>query len=327
MLKSIDVDTLVLNDTKKYFEGLIMGKKIKDLFKKCDCNKGCCCQKDSCCQNDCKCKEMCSRIQDVVGKTVTKTIPDAAVTLLDKVTEYIKEQGWYKHLCTINEHKIEVGKNCFRCGLYWQGIVHDLSKYSPAEFLVGAKYYQGTRSPNEAEREAVGYTSSWLHHKGRNKHHLEYWIDYDLDKRDGSMTGMKMPDNYIIEMFCDRVAASKIYKGDKYTDRSALDYYLNGKSKGAMHPYVRRKIEMLLRMLADRGEEETFAYAKRYLKAYKMYLKRQKYKAKMEKRLDASYAKKRDKVTAKIKDKFSLKKEKKYARRQKADMKKLRKYR
>ena len=71
-----------------------MGKKIKDLFKKCDCNKECCCQKDSCCQNDCKCKEMCSRIQDVVGKTVTKTIPDAAVTLLDKVTEYIKEQGW-----------------------------------------------------------------------------------------------------------------------------------------------------------------------------------------------------------------------------------------
>ena len=186
----------------------------------------------------------------------------------------IKEQKWYKHLKTINEHKIEVGKNCFRCGLYKQGILHDLSKYSPTEFLVGAKYYQGTRSPNDAEREDKGYTSSWLHHKGRNKHHLEYWLDYDLEKRDGSMVGMKMPDNYIVEMFCDRVAASKIYHRDDYTDRTPLDYYLHGKSKFLLHPYSRKKLEMLLYMLAEKGEEETFAYAKRYMKAYRKYKKR-----------------------------------------------------
>ena len=203
----------------------------------------------------------------------------------------IKNKKWYKHLSTINEHKYEVGKNCFRCGLYWQGILHDLSKYSPTEFLVGAKYYQGTRSPNEAEREDKGYTSSWLHHKGRNKHHLEYWIDYDLNKRDGSMTGMKMPDNYIVEMFCDRVAASKIYKRENYTDRSALDYFENGKSKGAMHPYVRKKLGILLTMLAEKGEDETFAYARRYMKAYKMYCKRQQYKKKKKKKLGQKYEK------------------------------------
>ena len=72
--------------------------------------------------------------------------------------------------------------NCFKCGLYWQGLVHDLSKYSWTEFSVGAKYYQGTRSPNDAERESKGYSSAWLHHKGRNKHHLEYWVDYSVDK-------------------------------------------------------------------------------------------------------------------------------------------------
>ena len=83
----------------------------------------------------------------------------------------------YHHFMTISRHKLEVGKNCFRCGLYRQGILHDLSKYGPTEFLVGVKYYQGDRSPNEAEREDKGVTTSWLHHKGRNKHHLEYWVD------------------------------------------------------------------------------------------------------------------------------------------------------
>ncbi len=225
----------------------------------------------------------------------------------------IKDQKWYKHLCTINEHKLEVGKNCFRCGLYKQGLLHDLSKYSPSEFLVGAKYFQGDRSPNDAEREDKGYTSSWLHHKGRNKHHLEYWIDYDLVKRDGTMTGMKMPDNYIVEMFCDRVAASKIYHKHDYNNRTALDYFRNGKSKGAMHPYVRKKIDLLLSMLADRGEEYTFRYARRYMKEYKKYLKRQKYKKKLEAKLQRKYSSLAENKLAKKYDK-RLKRDKSFSR-------------
>ena len=86
----------------------------------------------------------------------------------------------WKHFCTITHHKILVMKHCFRIGLYWQGLMHDMSKYSPAEFIPGCRYYQGYRSPNNAEREAKGYSSAWLHHKGRNKHHYEYWIDYGL---------------------------------------------------------------------------------------------------------------------------------------------------
>ena len=200
-----------------------------------------------------------------------------------------------KSRSTINEHKLLVGKNCFRCGLYLQGILHDLSKYSWTEFSVGAKYYQGTRSPNEAEREDKGYTSSWLHHKGRNKHHLEYWLDYDLDKRDGSVTGMKMPDNYIVEMFCDRVAASKVYRGKDYTDRSALEYYMNGKSKNILHPYTKKQLERLLNILAEEGEDVAFDYARRYVKGYRKYLKRKKYKKRLEKRLEKKYSNKLEK--------------------------------
>ena len=167
---------------------------------------------------------------------------------------------WWSHLKTINHHKWLVMKFCFRLGLFKQGLLHDLSKYSPTEFLVGAKYYQGTRSPNTAEREEKGYTSAWLHHKGRNKHHLEYWIDYDL-KKDG-MTGMKMPVKYVVEMFCDRVAASKNYNRGTYNDTFPLAYYEKGKSKYLLHPETAALLENLLERLAQQGEDAVFEYIK-----------------------------------------------------------------
>ncbi len=166
---------------------------------------------------------------------------------------------WLSHLKTINHHKRLVMRHCFRCGLYKQGILHDLSKYSWAEFFVGAKYYQGNRSPNNAEREDKGYTSAWLHHKGRNKHHLEYWIDYGLNPED-KMVGMEMPVKYVVEMFCDRVAASKNYAPENYTDRAALDYYERGKDKYILHPNTKELLERLLHMLAEQGEDATFEY-------------------------------------------------------------------
>lgn len=169
-----------------------------------------------------------------------------------------------EHLKTINRHKLTVMKLCFKAGLYRQGLLHDLSKYTPVEFLTGARYYQGTRSPNAAEREIRGYSSAWLHHKGRNKHHLEYWIDYSLDE--GSpMTGMKMPVRYVAEMFCDRVAACKVYKKDAYTDASAYEYYERSKEHYLIHPDTARLLEFLLKMLRDNGEELTLLYIKHKL--------------------------------------------------------------
>ena len=119
------------------------------------------------------------------------------------------------HFVTITHHRHLVRKNCFKMGLYWQGLVHDLSKYTPAEFLIGARCYQGTRSPNAREREIRGYSTSWLHHKGRNKHHFEYWIDFFKKNEYGDgIVPVPMPDKYIAEMMADRVAASMIYRGE-----------------------------------------------------------------------------------------------------------------
>lgn len=172
---------------------------------------------------------------------------------------------WLRHLCTVHHHRALVRKYCFKLGLYRQGLMHDLSKYSPTEFFVGAKYYQGYRSPNTAERLDRGYSSSWLHHKGRNKHHLEYWIDYSLQKDGYPLTGMEMPVKYVAEMLCDRIAACRVYQGDAYTDASAWQYYENGLRVNTMimHPKTRELLENMLHMLAEKGEEATFAYIRR----------------------------------------------------------------
>ena len=184
----------------------------------------------------------------------------------------------WKHFKTITHHKVLVAKGCFKVGLYKQGLLHDMSKYSPTEFWVGAKYYQGDRSPNNAEREDIGYSSAWLHHKGRNKHHYEYWIDYSMQALPGGMAPVPMPDRYIAEMIMDRIAASKIYEGKSYTQHSPLKYYEKGKDSYMIHPETRALLEYMLHMLDEKGEEFTFAYMRKYMVGRKNYPKLNKWK-------------------------------------------------
>lgn len=129
---------------------------------------------------------------------------------------------FFGHLKTVRKHRKMVRKLCFKCGLYWQGLTHDLSKYSPTEFWNGVKFYTGTKSPHVGERAKYGYSKAWLHHKGHNKHHAEYWQDIQPG---GTTKPIPMPTKYLFEMICDRVAASMVYLGDKYTDASPLIYY------------------------------------------------------------------------------------------------------
>ena len=167
------------------------------------------------------------------------------------------------HLRTILHHKKLVRHYCFKAGLYKQGIMHDWSKYSPTEFIQGVKYYQGgKRSPNYGEKIAKGYSSAWLHHKGRNRHHFEYWIDMAIDPHEG-LQGMPMPTRYIIEMFCDRVAASQIYMKEQYDDSSALNYYLNGRKRIMIHPETDRLILHMLTYLSEHGLDAAIAHIRK----------------------------------------------------------------
>ena len=164
--------------------------------------------------------------------------------------------NFFKHLHTVNKHRFCVFIHACKAGIFFQGLVHDLSKYNPTEFFIGVKYFQGTRSPNDAEREVKGMSTAWIHHKGRNKHHFEYWND--LDMKDHVYKSVKMPIKYVKEMFCDRIAACKIYLKKNYTDSSALDYFIKKRAKDLMYSETAKLLEEWLRYLAENGEKKAF---------------------------------------------------------------------
>ncbi len=159
-------------------------------------------------------------------------------------------QRFFGHLRTVHKHRAMVRKLCFKCGLYWQGLTHDLSKYSPTEFWNGVKFYTGTKSPHVGEREEYGYSKAWIHHHNRNKHHAEYWQDIG---KNGKTTAIPMPDKYFWEMICDRAAASMIYLGDKYTDKAPLEYYLTHSDENQFHWDTRCKLVDCLEIMSAFG--------------------------------------------------------------------------
>ena len=183
----------------------------------------------------------------------------------DKVYK-LTPKNCIRHFVTVTQHRHLVRRHCFAMGLYLQGLTHDLSKYTPLEFITGVRYYQGDRSPLAAERELYGFSKAWLHHKGRNKHHFEYWVDFNrMSKKPYLIIPVRMPDRYIAEMVADRVAASKTYRGDEYSPEDPLRYYKREHAAGPlpMHPYTEKKLRFFLEMIAEKGEEYTFRYIRR----------------------------------------------------------------
>ena len=167
-----------------------------------------------------------------------------------------------EHLRTVGRHRRLVRHYCLRLGLVWQGLTHDLSKYSPTEFWRSAKYYQGYRSPNDQERKENGVSLSWLHHKGRNRHHFEYWTDYSPTGE--GIVGVEMPRKYVAEMFCDRLAASKVYRGADFDSGDPYKFFLRGKEKRLlMHPATEELLGTILIVLRDQGEDAAFDYIRR----------------------------------------------------------------
>ena len=175
--------------------------------------------------------------------------------------------GFFGHLRTVTRHRRLVRKFCFKCGLYRQGLTHDLSKYSPTEFFAGVKYFTGNCSPNDLERRDKGYSAAWLHHKGRSRHHWEYWMDY---KSGAGIVAVEMPLNYVAEMCCDRIAACRVYHGKNYKQGDALEYFLQSKAAPSMmHEKTAEKLRQWLTLVRDEGEDRAFAVIRRELKQSK----------------------------------------------------------
>lgn len=167
-----------------------------------------------------------------------------------------------KHFLLVSKHKWIVFKLSIKAGIPFRGLLHDLSKFSPTEFCESVKYYNGYRSPLHECRENIGYSKAWLHHKGRNKHHFEYWEDMSKNKR----TGVFMPYKYIVEAVCDKIAAGMAYKGDKWTCKEPYEYWVNIESKSPVdkHPGCMEFMDIIFKKVANDGLEE--ALNKKYLK-------------------------------------------------------------
>ena len=173
----------------------------------------------------------------------------------------------FRHLHIINRHKLLVMSLCFRCGMYKQGLLHDLSKYSLEEFLPSVKYFQGYRSPYGYEKEVKGYSEGWLHHKGRNKHHWEYWVDRIHGASE--LVCLRMPFQYLLESVLDRIAASKVYNGKNYYDGKAYEFFINSKEFSVMNEEDAKEIAELLLYLKENGEKKALEHYRNLYKQYK----------------------------------------------------------
>ena len=156
---------------------------------------------------------------------------------------------FFGHLGLVIRHKHRVFINCARCGIAWRGLVHDLSKFSPVEFFESCKYFTGYRSPIGVCREETGRSMAWLHHKGRNKHHIEYWLDDDCD-----VTPL-MPYTYAVECVCDKLAATRVYAGKGYKKELPLAHWRRHGNKVNGNPLTMKFIEEVFIDVSLHGED------------------------------------------------------------------------
>ena len=165
----------------------------------------------------------------------------------------------WKHLKTVTKHRWIVFQQCAKCGYFWQGLTHDLSKLSVAEFASSARYFQGDRSPIESEKAAKGYSAAWLHHKGHNPHHWEYWTDF---AGDGYVIANKIPYRYVVEMVCDWIGAGMVYSQDKWTQSEPLAYYNKVRKGRHFHEETEFLIRFFLEVIKDYGLDEFYVVAR-----------------------------------------------------------------
>ena len=171
------------------------------------------------------------------------------------MSKKIKVKNVFKHFGLINKHKWYVFKNCCRAGIIWRGIKHDLSKYSPTEFWESVKYYTGDKSPINNCKAENGYSIAWMHHKGRNSHHYEYW----QDNFDNGGVPLQMPFDDATELLCDYLAAGQAYSGKNFTLAGEYAWWLNKASKPiAMHPQTKCFIYLTLKALSKEENLKDF---------------------------------------------------------------------
>ena len=165
--------------------------------------------------------------------------------------------NFLKHFKKVCTHKYWVFRYCVKAGIPLQGVLHDMSKFSPVEFFESVKYYQGTSSPIDAAKKVNGYSEAWMHHKGRNKHHYEYW----QDNFDNGGVALEIPMKYKKEMICDYVGAGRAYFGKAFTIEKEYEWWQAKKAKPiAMHKNDMAFLDEFFEMCMSHGEVAAFEF-------------------------------------------------------------------
>ena len=179
----------------------------------------------------------------------------------------ISIKNFFGHLKVVRRHRFKVFCLCCKIGIPFQGLTHDLSKYSPTEFWESVKYFQGDYSPIKNCKKENGYSKAWLHHKGRNKHHYEYWYDYAAP-----IVTPIIPFKYFLEMICDTYAAGMTYQGKKWSQEYQLNYWNKVKDTVQMNPKMKALLERVYQEVANKGINKVLK--KKYLKKlYEEYMR------------------------------------------------------
>lgn len=163
---------------------------------------------------------------------------------------YLKK--FFKHLHTVNKHRFLVFKLACKAGIPYRGLVHDLSKYSPTEFLESVKYYTGDKSPIMGAKKDIGYSEAWLHHKGRNKHHFEYWLDLNSPNKTPIISY-----KYAVEMVCDTLAAGLTYQGKNWYPGYQLEYFNNRTDKSLINDKIINFLTEVYTLVEKQGINKT----------------------------------------------------------------------
>jgi hypothetical protein len=150
----------------------------------------------------------------------------------------------------ILEHKVNVLVECWKEGLYIQGITHDLSKLTPKEFLPYAKKFFLDRKIDSIDE--MKWKFAWLHHQHKNKHHWEHWV-VDPNQK----LALPMPRKYLIEMVCDWRSFSRRW------GRKVKLSNLNITEKMILHPDTRETLEKIIKNEREAFTKETIMVSKR----------------------------------------------------------------
>ena len=164
----------------------------------------------------------------------------------------MKIKCFFKHLNLVNKHRLLVFKLSIKAGIPFRGLIHDISKYSPIEFFEGIKYYDGNISPIKVCKKENGYSKAWLHHKGRNKHHFEYWYDFNAPDKTPII-----PYKYTVEMICDTIAASMAYNKDNWNPKINIEYFNNRKDLDYINPKIQNILRETYKQIDEKGLNKT----------------------------------------------------------------------